>query len=144
MVTVRRAGAADDDAVRRILREADLPTDDFTDGEMLSLVAEEEGAIVGTIGLEFYPPAGLLRSAAVTPACRGRGVAALLVEALVREARATSLAEIVLLTPSAAGYFGRFGFVKVARESLSGPVLSSRQFTGTTCASAPVMRLALG
>jgi amino-acid N-acetyltransferase len=143
MVMVRRATAADDVEVRAILGDAGLPTDDFSDGETVLLVAEEDGVIAGVIGLELYPPAGLLRSAVVRPPCRGRGVAALLVEALMREARARSLAEVVLLTPTAEGYFGRMGFTRVARESLSGPVLSSRQFTGTTCASAVVMRISL-
>jgi amino-acid N-acetyltransferase len=143
MVIIRKATVADDREVRGILLEAALPTDDFSDGEMVFLVAEEDGAIVGTIGLELYPPAGLLRSAAVRTAHRGRGVAALLVEALMREARERSLAEVVLLTTTAEGYFRRLGFSSVARETLSGPVLSSRQFTGTTCASAAVMRIAL-
>jgi amino-acid N-acetyltransferase len=143
MVTIRRATGADDGAVRGVLLEAGLPTDDFTDGEMVFLVAEDDGAIVGTIALEFYPPAGLLRSAAVRPSHRGRGVGSLLVEALVREARSGVLTELVLLTSTAGEYFRRMGFTRVARESLAGPVLSSRQFTGTTCSSAAVMRIAL-
>lgn len=141
MVTIRRA--TDDDDVLGILGEAELPTDDFTEGEMVFLVAEEDGAVVGTIALEVYPPSGLLRSAAVRPTHRGRGVAALLVQELMREARSRSLSELVLLTTTAAGYFERMGFARVSRESLAGQVLSSRQFTGTTCSSAAVMRIGL-
>jgi amino-acid N-acetyltransferase len=143
MVTVRKAADGDRGLVLEILREAGLPTDDFTDGEMVFLVAEEEGAVVGTIGLEYYPPAGLLRSAAVRPSHRERGVGALLVAALMEEARSGSLTELVLLTTTAGEYFGRMGFTRVARDSMAGPVLSSRQFTGTTCSSAAVMRLGL-
>jgi amino-acid N-acetyltransferase len=143
MTTIRRATADDDGDVRGILAGANLPADDFSGGEMVFLVAEEDGAIVGTIGLEIYPPAGLLRSAAVKPAHRGRGVAALLVEAVMREARSRSLDEVVLLTPSAEVFFRRMGFTRVPREAITGPVLSSRQFTGATCVSAAVMRYAL-
>jgi amino-acid N-acetyltransferase len=143
MVTIRRATDADNGVVRGMLLEADLPTDDFTDGEMVFLVAEEDGVIVGTIGLEFYPPAGLLRSAAVRPSHRGRGIGSLLVEALMREARSGSLTELVLLTSTAEGYFEMLGFTKVARGSLAGTVLSSRQNKGTTCASAIAMRISL-
>lgn len=142
-MTIRKASDADGGVVLELLREAGLPTDDFTDGEVVFLVAEEEGAVVGTIALEIYRPAGLLRSAAVRPSHRDRGVGALLVQELMREARSKSLAELVLLTTTAGGYFERMGFARIARESLAGPVLASRQFTGTTCSSAAVMRIAL-
>lgn len=142
MVTVRKAAEADGAVVLGLLAEAGLPTDDFTGGDAVFLVAEEDGAVVGTIALEVYPPAGLLRSAAVRPSHRDRGVGALLVQELMREARSRSLAELVLLA-TAAGYFERMGFVRIARESLAGPVLSSRQFTGTTCSTAAVMRIGL-
>jgi len=33
------------------------------------------GTLVGVVGLELYPPFGLLRSLAVAPASRGRGLA---------------------------------------------------------------------
>jgi amino-acid N-acetyltransferase len=144
MVTIRRAKVDEADAVLEILRECDLPTDDFSGGDSLFLVAEDGGAIVGTIGLELYPPAGLLRSAAVRQSHRGLGLGMLLTEALIREARSRSLTELALLTSTAAGFFGKMGFRKVQRESLAGPLLSSRQFRGTGCSSAVVMRIGLG
>jgi N-acetylglutamate synthase-like GNAT family acetyltransferase len=144
MVCVRRAEAGEAGAVRDILRECSLPTDDFSDGDVEFLVAEDDGAIVGTIGLESYPPAGLLRSAAVLPSHRGLGLGALLTEALLREARSKPLKELLLLTSTAEGFFARMGFTVVTRESLSGPLLSSRQFTGARCSSAVVMRIGLG
>ena len=103
-----------------------------------------DGTIVGTIGLESYPPCGLLRSAAVRPSGRGTGIGAALVDALVREARSRALTELVLLTTTAEGFFRRMGFERVPRETMTGAVLRSRQFTGTRCSSAAVMRRALG
>jgi amino-acid N-acetyltransferase len=128
--------------IRSILAESGLPVDDFGEG-ILFLAAESDGEIVGTIALEPYPPLGLLRSAAVRPALRDRGVGALLVDALVREARGRSLGGLVLLTTTAERFFARMGFERIDRDSLAGPILSSGQFAGARCSSAAVMRLAL-
>lgn len=141
---VRRALREDMGTIRAILSECGLPADDFTDGDVTFLLAESGGTVIGTIGLESYPPRGLLRSAAVLPAFRERGVGAQLVDALVREARGRSISELVLLTVTAEKFFGRMGFSRIERGALDGPILTSRQFTGTTCSSATVMRLALG
>jgi amino-acid N-acetyltransferase len=144
MEAVRHALREDMGTIRAILSECGLPTDDFADGDVTFLLAESGGTIVGTIGLESYPPRGLLRSAAVLPAFRDRGIGVLLVDALVREARERSISELVLLTTTAEKFFGRMGFSRIERGTLDGPILTSRQFTGTTCSSAAVMRLALG
>ncbi len=142
METVRWAAEPELDQVRSILKLCGLPDDDLADGVRF-LVAVGEGRIIGVVGLEGYPPRGLLRSAAVLPACRGRGIGALLVEALVREAKAESIVELVLLTTTAEGFFRSRGFVRIDRETLDGPILGSGQFTGTRCASAAVMSLDL-
>lgn len=140
---IRRAAPGEMAGIRSILTESGLPDDDFG-GDTTFLVADSEGAVVGTIALEAYPPLGLLRSAAVRPAYRDRGTGALLVEALVREARGRSITELVLLTSTAETFFGRMGFERISRDSLSGPILSSGQFAGSRCSSAAVMRLKLG
>ncbi len=108
------------------------------------LLAESGGSIVGTIGLESYPPRGLLRSAAVLPAFRDRGIGVLLVDALVRAARERSISELVLLTTTAEKFFGRLGFSRIERGTLDGPILASPSVHRATCSSAAVMRLALG
>lgn len=143
MVTVRPATGAEGPIVREILTEAQLPTDDFRDGDVEFFVAEEDGMVVGTIGLETYGESGLLRSAAVRPSHRSRKVGALLVEALIREARARPLRELVLLTTTAAGFFRKMGFSAVPRASMAERVLASAQFAGTRCSSATVMRTSL-
>ena len=139
---VRRAAPGEMAAIGSILTGSGLPVDDFG-ADITFLAAESAGEIVGTIALEAYPPAGLLRSAAVLPVYRGLGVGALLVDALVREARARSLSELVLLTTTAEKFFTRMGFERIERDSLGGPVLSSGQFAGTRCSSAAVMRMGL-
>lgn len=138
MEAVRRAEERELGRIRAILKACGLPDDDFRDGVRF-LVAEADGAIVGAIGLEAYPPRGLLRSAAVLPAYRGRGIGALLVEAMVREARGEALRELVLLTTTAEEFFRGRGFARIGRDALDGPILESAQFSGSRCASAAVM-----
>ena len=75
-------------------------------------------------------PGGLLRSAAVLPAFRERGVGVLLVDALVREARERSISELVLLTTTAEKFFGRLGFSRIERGTLDGPILTSASVHG--------------
>lgn len=147
MGTIRVAGAADAPALRSILAACGLPADDLPPHlggtgptDAVFFLAEEGGATVGVIGLERHPPAGLLRSAGVVPARRRGGIGGKLVEEAVREAERSGLGELVLLTTTAARWFAGRGFETIARESLSGPILSSGQFTGERCSSAAVMR----
>ncbi len=143
METVRHAVKGDMGTIRSILFECGLPNDDFGDEDVTFLLAESDETIIGTIGLESYPPLGLLRSAAVLQPFRDRGIGAILVDALVREALSRSLGELVLLTTTAEKYFGKMGFTRIGRETLGGPILLSGQFTGTRCSSAAVMTLKL-
>ena len=59
----------------------------------LVLVATERGALVGVVGLERYETNGLLRSLAVDPQHRSRGLGARLVDAIESETRARGVPE---------------------------------------------------
>jgi len=144
MTRVREASAADLTIIGGILGRCGLPADDIGDGRVSFLVAEDGGKIVGTIGMESHPPLGLLRSAAVNPRSRRRGVGRLLVAELIERARKDGLGGLVLLTTTAEKFFRDAGFATIDRGSLTGPVLGSGQFTGTRCASAAVMMMDLG
>lgn len=139
-VIVRAAGPGDLAAVEALLRESQLPTagvDAPLDGFM---VAEHDGMVVGVTGLEpcgrHY---GLLRSAAVAPAWRGRGVGSTLVERVIEEARARRLRALFLLTTTAADYFPAFGFEVVARAAVPSEVQATAEFTTACPASATAM-----
>ena len=142
---IRPAQPHDLAAVEALLRRADLPPDglDHQFGHAYA-VAEAEGRIVGVAGIEVYGEAGLLRSVAVEPEWRGRGVG----EALARErlawAEARGLEKVYLLTSTAAGYFPRLGFAPVARDEVPEAVRGSLQFSSVCPASAAVMVLRLG
>lgn len=80
-----------------LLAACDLPTDDLDDPSIALVGAFEGSAMIGVIGLQACGEAGLLRSLAVEPAYRDRGVARALCERVFAMARG----ELWLLTPSA-------------------------------------------
>ncbi len=139
-MTIRRITPDDLIAVRKLLHGAGLDSEDIVLDQAVFFIAEKESTPVGTIGLELYGPTALLRSAAVLPAWRDRGIGDRLVAAVVDEAVHRGVKELFLLTETAKEYFSRKGFVGIARGEVSGDILTSSQFRGACPASARVMR----
>lgn len=138
--TIRPARPSDRETVEALLVGAGLPTAGLPSELAHFLVADLQGRVVGAIGLEVYGTHGLLRSAVVDPALRGSGVGEALVDALIRDARALGLQELVLLTTTAEAWFPRFGFHRIAREDVAAAVHASAELRGACPASAVVMR----
>ena len=141
---IRRAVPHDLPAVERLLTANGLILDEVAAGIGDFFVAEEEGRIVGTIGLEVRAPYALLRSAAVDPARQGDGIRARLVGRLVEEARSRRLAALYLFTPSAAPYFERHGFTRTTRDAVPAPLQTTGQYTHACGATAVTMVRELG
>ena len=142
-ISLRAAQDADFDAVTGLLKAHDLPLDGVAPPLRGFLVAEADGMVVGTIGLERYADFGLLRSAAVDEGHRRSGVGRRLVERLLADAATDRVKAIYLLTTTAENYFPMFGFVKVTREAVPSAVRQSVEFTQACPASAIVMMKAL-
>lgn len=143
MTELRRATAGDLPAVERLLKANGLILDDVAAGIDDFLVAESDGTIVGTIGLEVRAPYALLRSAAVDPARQHGGLGGRLVTRLVEEANARGVAALYLFTPSAAPFFERHGFRRTTREAIPEELRSTGQFSHSCGASAVTMVRAL-
>jgi amino-acid N-acetyltransferase len=143
-ITIRGATASDLEQVRALLKAASLPLDgleeQFGDGYA---IAECEGVAVGAEGVEVYGQSGLLRSAVVDPGWRGRGVGDTLTHDRLAWAAARGLRDVWLLTTTAADYFPRFGFERVARESAPPAMQASREFAEACPTSAITMRRVL-
>ena len=137
---LRGAASADGDFVLALLRAVSLPTegveDRFPGGY---LVAEAGGRIIGTGGLERYGEYGLLRSLAVDPGWRGRGIGKALTSGLMERASAEGLKAVYLLTSTAEPYLARLGFGKVERKDAPAGIRASKEFTATCPASAVCM-----
>ena len=139
--SVRTASERDAEAVRSLLRDAALPTAGVPDDLANFLVAERDGEFLGTVGLERYGDAALLRSAAVRASERGTGIGEALVKRLIESARADGVRSLVLLTTTAEHWFPRFGFARITREEVPQALHASAEFQGACPASAVVMRL---
>lgn len=140
---MRPARSADRAAIEGLLESSGLPVDGVREGLEHFLVYVQGGALLGTVGLELYGSAGLLRSTTVAAFARRRGIAAALVERALAEARARGCRAVYLLTLDAEGYFQRFGFAVTGRDDAPKAIRRSQEFTTLCPASAVLMRKTL-
>jgi amino-acid N-acetyltransferase len=141
--TLRPATDADLPAVERLLTANGLPLTGVRDAFKDFVVAESHGQIVGVAGLEICSDDALLRSVAVSPDWRGKGVGRALVTRTIADAEARGLRALYLLTTTAEDYFQSFGFAKIARENVPAEVRATTEFTTACPASATAMSRAL-
>jgi amino-acid N-acetyltransferase len=141
--TIRAAAPSDFVGVVRLLEAAELPTAGLEPSLPDFLVAEEDGRVLGAIGLEAYGDCALLRSAVVEAGRRGSGLGIDLVESLLRHAAKRGVREIYLLTTTAEHFFPRFGFVRIPRGDVAAAVRASQEFRGACPDSAIAMRRVL-
>ena len=142
-VTLRAATAADLGGVERLLVASGLPTAGVAESLRTFIVAESLGQIVGVVGLELCCEHALLRSTAVSPEWRDRGLGRRLVERIIAEAESRDLRALYLLTTTAEHYFPSFGFTKTTRDAVPAAVRATAEFESACPGSATVMRLEL-
>src|SRR3712207_4548223 len=142
-VLLRRASDRDLAAVERLLTASSLPLEGVAENLASFVVAESGGDLVGVAGLEVCCNNALLRSTAVDPAWRGRGVGRQLVERVIAEAEARGIRALYLLTTTAERYFPSFGFARTTREAVPDEVRATAEFQGACPASAVVLSRAL-
>ena len=136
-MTVAPARPADWPAILDLLREAALPVADLQPEHVERfLVAREAGAVAACVAVEPYGEAGLLRSLAVTPEHRGRGLGGRLAEAAEGHARDRGLEALYLLTATAAPFFEAHGWARTDRADVPKAVRQSGEFRGVCPASA--------
>lgn len=136
----RPATESDLHRIKSFLMENGLPelgVDAWVDNFVI--VEDEKGALVGVAGLELYNKSGLLRSVAVDERFRSQGHGQILVESVVRNAKARGVKALYLLTDNASAYFERLGFRVVNREDIDEAVKTSVEFT-EMCQDATAMR----
>lgn len=142
--TLRAARPGDLPRIEQLLTAAGLPIagvadclDDFT-------VAEAGDALAGVAGLEVRDDVALLRSVAVQPDWRDRGVGRALVHHVIAGAEARGLHALYLLTTTADRYFPSFGFARTTRDAVPAAIRDTAEFRGICPDSAVVMACPLG
>jgi amino-acid N-acetyltransferase len=136
---IRPARGEDLPRVEQLLVGASLPTDGVAKVLQSFLVAELGSDLVGVAGLEVCCENALLRSVAVAPDWRSRGLGRALVTRVIAEAESRGINALYLLTTTAERYFPSFGFVEVTRDAVPDDIRQTSEFREACPASAVVM-----
>ena len=132
-VDITLAAEADEPAMRDLIDASGLAATDLTPAHFVNfLKAKSGGRMVGCVGLEIFGDIGLLRSLAVAPDLRGRGVGARLVAEAERVAAQLSVRELYLLTTTAEKFFAEHGYIPVPRAQAPAAIQGTAEF-GTLC-----------
>jgi amino-acid N-acetyltransferase len=137
---LRISTPADDARVRAFLEAAGLPAEDVASGAQEYLLLEDGDELVGTIGLERVGSDALVRSLAVAPSRRGRGLAARLDAGAVALAQERGVGTLYLLTTTAEAFAARRGYERVLRSEVPPGILALPQFRALCPATAVCMR----
>jgi amino-acid N-acetyltransferase len=134
-----------DAEVEALLEGVNLPVADLATRPSLQLLGVREGGrLVGVVGVEAWGDVGLLRSLAVTPACRRSGLGSRLASDAEAYAAGRGVGTLFLLTTTAADFFVRRGYEAVARCAAPAPIVATPQFQDLCPASSAFMRKAIG
>lgn len=128
-------------SVLALLRACDLPETGVREAFDGFMVAQAGDEVVGCCGLEVHGKHGLLRSLAVTPQYRGRGLGERLVHAAIERARREGLSAVYLLTTTARDFFVRLGFETCPRDEAPDAIRASWEFRTGCPSTAAFMRL---
>ena len=138
---IRQATPRDAERVEALLSASHLPLDGVREALECFVLAEQDDRVVGVAGIERCGGGdhALLRSVAVEPAWRSRGLGRELVTRAIALAEARGAKALYLLTTTADRYFPSFGFRRIERSEVPADVQATAEFRGACPASATVM-----
>jgi len=113
-----------------LLRDAGLPLDGWNEPGLARWAVLEHGRPVGVVALEVHGRHGLLRSLAVTPGARGRGLATALLVHARRQAERLRLDTVAGLTTTIPAAMLRWGLREVSRAELPRELDASPELQG--------------
>lgn len=132
------------ESILALLSEAGLPTTDLPADLQHFTTIVRDGQTLACGGLEIYGKHALLRSVAVVPAQKGRGLGGEIVRQLHEMATTAGAKHLWLLTTDAADFFAKHGFSVVSRDEVPGEIAATQQFAGICPASATAMWKKIG
>ena len=142
-VSIGLAYVKDLQAILELLTKSKLPQEGLGDHIATTLVAREGDKVIGSAALEIYDTSALLRSVAVEPSMRGKGLGQRLTQAALELAWKKGITHLYLLTETAGDFFPRFGFHAVDRPKVPSSVQKSVEFTSVCPKSALAMERCL-
>lgn len=129
--------------IEALLAECELPFEDCNEhlDNFYGIIRDDRLVAVGA--LQVTGLVSLLRSIAVLPDYRGKGLAAAVTRHLIDLARSKRITQLFLLTETAEAYFIRFEFHPVDRDLVADDIKATRQFDSLCPSSARAMCLHL-
>lgn len=131
--------------VQLLLGLCGLPGDDIAPEYLPDFfIARDGDQDIGVAGVEIRGSFALIRSVAVHPGQRSRGLGAQLVAAVERRAAERGATQFFLLTNDAQAFFRGRGYAEVSRCSAPAEIQSCGQFGSSCCGGATLMTKAAG
>jgi len=128
-----------------LLALCDLPTAEISLSQPFQFFGIRVGGALGAaVGLELYPPVGLLRSLAVRPALRKHGFANALVAHAESFAAARGVERLFLLTTTAGDFFAKRGYAPTSRIEAPPVIQATSEFAGLCPSSSAFLSRTLG
>ncbi len=137
--TIHNASQDELPDILALLDECELPREGLAAHLPTTLVALSGNEIVGCSALELYQESALLRSVAVKPSYRSRGLGRRLTEAALDLATHHKISNIYLLTETADPFFSKLGFEPISRSNVPQKIQRSVEFTTLCPDTATVM-----
>ena len=114
-----------------ILGECGLPVSDISLSQSpLFFGTRSDSNLSAVVGLELFGSVALLRSLAVAPDYRSRGLACELVAYAERFADSHGVESLFLLTTTAATFFAQLGYMPASRSTAPSAIQATSQFSG--------------
>lgn len=144
-ISYEAATAADLQDILALLQRCDLPTEDLESQHLRHfLVCRHAGRVVGTVGFELHGELGLLRSLAVAPEHRGRGVGHALWARIRGKVADAGIRRLYLITTTADRLFSRWGFARMDRRLVADAIQATREYSVLCPSTAVVMAMDVG
>lgn len=133
-IKIRQAMPADLPVIVDLLRRTGLHTASVTLQEGCTYwIADLDGQPAGCIGLEHGREASLIRSTAVLPAMRSRGLGRALVLSALTQASLRGDHTVYLFSSEAGDYWKRFGFVPATVAEIEAALPDTPQVKSGMC-----------
>jgi amino-acid N-acetyltransferase len=127
-----------------LLELAGLPSSDLTESHLAHFFyCGADDARIALVGLELYESNALLRSLAVAPGARDRGLGSALVAHAEHYARSQGVRAMYLLTTTSERFFARRGYARIARAAVVPAIQSTHEFAHLCPDSSTLMAKAL-
>ena len=139
MSELGRASMQDLIAIRALLERSGLPTSDLESARPEFAVIRENDQVIAAGALQSFGSSALLRSVVVAPDRRRSGLGQAIVSELERMARAAQISRLVLLTQTAAEFFGHRGYRVIDRSTAPEDMRESEEFRSLCPSSAICM-----